>query len=311
MNLKRLMEIPKGRLVKKLLGFDEIYTVALREGNAGGLLGEPERPFLPIAYSSKYWYADPITFRCAGRDYLFCEEFDRDAQRGQIAAACLEDGAKNVRFHTVLREDYHMSYPMVFAWGDGIYMIPETSEHKSINLYQADAFPDSWRLLASFDMGRELVDTVVLEKTDRALTLLTSEVSPENPLYVRFRKLILRRDGENVSLQLLPEGEASPFDLDSRTAGRIFEDGRRSILPTQRSTAVDYGHSLCLSELGPDGMTPLCALGPSDVKIEGIPAKNRIGIHTYSCTGSMEVIDVRYLKFAPVNQIKKILKGLR
>ena len=49
MNLKRLMQIPKARLLKKLLGFDEIFTVALREGADGALLREAERPIVPIA----------------------------------------------------------------------------------------------------------------------------------------------------------------------------------------------------------------------------------------------------------------------
>lgn len=311
MNLKRLMQIPKARLLKKLLGFDEIFTVALREGADGALLREAERPFMPIAYSSKYWYADPITFCHEGKEYLFVEEYDRDTLKGQLAAAVLEPNGGNVAFHTILQEPYHLSYPMVFPWQDGIYMIPETSENRSINLYQAEAFPYQWRLVQAFDVGRELVDTVVLEKSDGALTLLTSEVSPENPLLVRFRKLVLKKDRDAVSLELLPEGEAAPYDLHSRTAGKIFEDGGRRILPTQHSTAVDYGHSLCFSELTDGKMKQLRILGPADVEIADIPANHRIGIHTYCCTGSVEVIDVRYLKFAPVNQMKKMLRKSR
>lgn len=311
MNLKRLMQIPKGRLLKKLLGFDEIFTIALREGNGGTLLRETERPFMPIAYSSKYWYADPITFFHEGKNYLFAEEYDRDILRGQLAVAVLEPDGSNVTFRTILQEPYHLSYPMVFSWGDGIYMIPETSENKSVNLYQAVSFPYQWRLVQAFDVERELVDTVVLEKTDGAVTLLTSEVSPENPLLVRFRKLTMKKDGDTVSLELLPEGEDAPYDLDSRTAGRIFEDGGQRILPTQRSTAVDYGHSLCFEGLTAGKMTQLRTFGPTDVEIAGIPAKNRIGIHTYSCTENVEVIDVRYLRFAPVNQMKKVLRKFR
>ena len=311
MNLKRLAQIPKRRLVKKLLGFDEIFTIALREKRGGTLLRESGNPFRPIAYSSRYWYADPITFCHEGKQYLFAEEYDRDTLKGQLAAAVLEPDGESVTFRTILQEPYHLSYPMVFSWGDGIYMIPETSENKSVNLYQAVSFPYRWRLVRAFDVGRELVDTVVLEKTGGDLTLLTSEVSPENPLLVRFRTLVLKKDGDTVSLELLPEGEDSPYDLDSRTAGRIFDQGGVRVLPTQSSTAVDYGHSLYFAKLTADGTTRLCGYGPADVEIEGIPAKDRIGIHTYACTDTLEVIDVRYQKFAPVNQMKKVLKMVR
>lgn len=311
MNLKRLAQIPKERLLKKLLGFDEIFTIALREKRGGTLLGESDGPFRPIAYSAKYWYADPITFCHEDRQYLFAEEYDRDTLKGQLAVAVLEPNSEHVTFRTILQEPYHLSYPMVFSWKDGIYMIPETSENKSINLYQAVSFPYRWRLVRAFDVGRELVDTVVLEERGGDLILLTSEVSPENPLLVRFRTLVLKKDGDAVSLELLPAGEDSPYDLDSRTAGRIFDQGGGRVLPTQSSTAVDYGHSLCFAKLTPEGTTRLCEYGPTDVEIQGIPAKDRIGIHTYSCTDTLEMIDVRYQKFAPVNQMKKVLKKVR
>ena len=121
----------------------------------------------------------------------------------------------------------------------------------------------------------------------------------------------MKKDGDAISLELLPEGEDSPYDLDSRTAGRIFDQGGVRVLPTQSSTAVDYGHSLYFAKLTADGTTRLCGYGPADVEIQGIPAKDRIGIHTYSCTDTLEVIDVRYQKFAPVNQMKKVLKKVR
>lgn len=311
MDLKRLKLIPKGRLLKKVLGFDEIFTVAIRKRSVGTLLRETDRPFQPIAYSNRYWYADPVAFCHQGRTYLFVEEYDRCKLKGQLAVGILEPHKKNVNFRTILQEPYHLSYPMVFEWAGALYMIPETSENKSVNLYQAVSFPYQWKRVEAFDVGCELVDTVVLEKTDHALTLLTSEVSPENPLMVRFRTLRLQKKGNSYSLKLLPEGEDAPYDLDSRTAGRIFESDGQTILPTQRSTALDYGHSLCFSEWTAVKMAQLRVVGPDDVEITGIPVKNRIGVHTYSCTEDVEVIDVRYLKFAPINQAMKLLKKLK
>ena len=41
---------------------------------------------------------------------------------------------------------------------------------------------------------------------------------------------------------------------------------------------------------------PLCAATPQNVVIEGIPAKDIIGIHTYCRDDRVEVIDARYLK---------------
>lgn len=309
---KRMKEIPAGRLLKKLLGFDEIYTVAIRKGGSGALLKDPPGAFSPIRYSRRYWYADPITFRYDGKDYLFAEEFDRNAQRGQIAVAALDADAEALEFQTVLREDYHLSFPMVFAWGDRLCMIPETSENKSLNLYEAVRFPYEWKRIAAFDVGLELVDAVIWDAPDdRTRILLASEVSPENPLYVRYRKLSLHWGENGVSLELLPEGETADFDLDSRNAGSVFRADGKTILPTQRSTSVDYGCYLRFEEIREGRRTELKTLGPQDVQIRGIAGGNRIGIHSYACTGALEVIDLRYLKFAPVQLMKKLGKTLK
>ena len=47
---------------------------------------------------------------------------------------------------TALEREYHLSYPFVFEWEDDVYLIPESTASKRVELYRAESFPDRWSL---------------------------------------------------------------------------------------------------------------------------------------------------------------------
>jgi len=88
--------------------------------------------------------ADTFMIPKDGRWYLFFETFDIESDRGVIAYASSSD-AKHWKYErVVLREPFHLSYPMVFEHRGSYYMIPETRKMRGINLYKARAFPEGW-----------------------------------------------------------------------------------------------------------------------------------------------------------------------
>lgn len=310
MRIRRLMEMPKIRILKKIIGYDEIYTIAIRNvQNNEYIFNNVNGIFRCIPYSGHFWYADPISFSWKGKDYLFVEEFDRKINKGHIAVTEIFEDISNISFHAIIKEDYHMSFPMVFEWDGSIYMIPETSQNRSINLYHATDFPYSWELECSFDVGCELVDTVIVEKREK-LVLLSSEVNSKNPLEVRYRRYILEK-GTGYRLSRYENDTYSlDFNLSDRNAGRTLKYNDSNILPTQKSTECDYGVFLVFRRMEIDVYPMIQEVGPGDVKIENILCKNIIGIHTYSRTDNIEIIDLRYLKFSPLNQWRKIYNNL-
>jgi hypothetical protein len=46
----------------------------------------------------------------------------------------------------VLERSYHLSYPFIFRWGSDIFMIPETSDNRTVEVYRAVEFPGKWEL---------------------------------------------------------------------------------------------------------------------------------------------------------------------
>lgn len=298
----RALHMPPRRLLRKLSGEKEIYTIAVRplprEVGADPLPALGGGAYTPLPYTPGVWYADPLLYTHEGKRWLFCEAFDMAAGRGEIAVCDFDaDGLPTVP-RVVLREDYHLSFPTVFAWEDGIYMIPESGANHSLNLYRCRSFPDEWELAAQFDVGRELCDFILLNRTPGALTLLCSETRPEDQLYVRYRRGTLARTADGFAWE--PDEaydlQHRGFDLVSRNAGPLFELGGQVIHPTQVSTRVDYGVYLQFFVRRGASEVPLCAATPQNVTITGLDAGDVIGIHTYCRDDEIEVIDARYLR---------------
>lgn len=304
--LYRALHMPPARLLKKLTGYKEIYTVAVRprprqEGCAPlPALGAPA--YTPLPYTPGVWYADPLLFRHEGKRCLFCEAFDMAAGRGDIAVCEFDENGLPAAPRVVLRGNCHLSFPTVFHWNGQVYMLPETGHDHCLTLYRCRTFPDEWELVQTFPTGGETCDAILLDKTDTALTLLCSETRPDNQLYVRYRRYTLRRlGGQAGETYELEEDEAynlqhRGYDLVSRNAGPLFRLDGQLIHPTQVSTTVDYGVYLQFFARRGASEVPLCAATPRNVTIAGLDAADIVGIHTYCCDEEIEVIDARYLR---------------
>lgn len=316
--LYRALHMPPARLLRKLRGEKEVYTIAIRPAPTGdGCAPLPALgagAYTPLPYTPGKWWADPLLYLHDGKPYLFCEEFDMAAAHGSLVVAELDENGTPGPFTTVLNEPFHLSFPNVFDWNGEIWMLPETGADHSLRLYRCKSFPNEWECVQRFEVGRELCDAIIIEKTDDALTVLCSETRPENQLYVRYRRYTVEKcadpldiqgtegpEGADNGLFVLREDEAynldhREFDLTSRNAGRLFTLDGQSIHPTQVSTTVDYGVYLQFTILRAGGEAPLCAATPQNVTITGIDAADIIGVHTYCRGAGWEIIDARYLR---------------
>ena len=297
--LYRALHMPPARLARKLAGEKELYTVALRPCSGPETLpAMGPAPFTPLPFAPGVWYADPLLYTRGDTDWLFCEQFDMAAGRGAIAVFAVgEDGALAAP-QTVLAEPFHLSFPTVFDWNGETWMLPETGADRSLILYRCIDFPHQWERAARFEAGAELCDTILLNKTPDALTLLCSEVKPDNGFFTRWRRRVLRKteDGYTLAADDAFDLRWRDYGLDRRNAGPLFEYGGQNVHPAQLSTRVDYGVSLHFSVRKGEKETPLCAVGPRGVTVTGVNGKDIIGIHTYCRNARWEVIDLRVLR---------------
>lgn len=315
--LYRALHMPPRRLLRKLTGEKEIYTIAVRpvpkaEGDdpLPALGGEA---YTPLTARAGFWYADPLLYRRGGTRWLFAEAMDMAAGKGRIEFCTLSDDGTPDEWQVALDEEFHLSFPYVFDWNGETWMIPESGGDHSLRLYRARNFPIGWELVQRFPMQGEPCDTILVDRSPQSLTLLCSETRPDNQLLVRYRRYLLRYAvpqtdvtgapladaGETPLFELCPDEpfnlQHRDFDLTSRNAGPLFVLGRQVIHPTQVSTQVDYGVYLQFFARRGSSEVPLCAATPHTVRIQGLPPQDVVGIHTYCRDDRLEIIDARYL----------------
>ena len=86
--LYRALHMPPGRLLRKLTGEKEIYTIAVRplppaEGT-DPLPALGGTPYTQLPGRPGFWYADPLLYRRGGVRWLFAEAMDLATGKGRI-----------------------------------------------------------------------------------------------------------------------------------------------------------------------------------------------------------------------------------
>ena len=306
--IKRFLKLRPIVLFKKIVGYEEIYTIGIRRA------GSADTAYRCIPYSKNYWYADPLTFEYKGRPYLFTEAFDRKKSIGSIAVSAIDRKGHISKPQVIIKEDYHLSYPYVFCWNEGIYMIPETSANMSVNLYRCVDFPYKWVKEAQMHIDEVFVDADVFVMGDNELCLLGSAVNRDNPLKVRYSKYRIIRNGNGYSCSH-EHSDGSCWNYYDRNAGKPVRLDGVEYMPTQESTETDYGVRINFRELA-NGVSVASEIA-SSVTIDNtafksdIPKKDMIGVHTYSRIGDFEIVDLRYYKFSFDTNIRRVCSLLR
>ena len=317
----RALRMPPKRLLRKLMGEKEIYTIAVRprpvvEG-ADPLPALDGGAYTTLPGRTGWWYADPLIYRRGGKRWLFAEAMDMTSGKGRLEVCQLRDDGTIDEWQVALEEPFHLSFPMVFDWNGDTWMLPETGNDHSLRLYKCKNFPTEWECVQRFATDEELCDAILVDRRAEALTILCSETRPDNQLYVRYRRYTLRHAVQEAAALPLPEEDTLPvvqdgpfellpdeafnlqhrdFDLTSRNAGPLFVVGGQVVHPTQVSTDVDYGVYLQFLARRGSSEVPLCAATPQNVTITGLDPADIIGVHTYCRDEVLEVIDARYLR---------------
>jgi hypothetical protein len=100
-----------------------------------------------IAPPKNYQWADPFPVEHEGKTYIFIEQ-QIGHGNGTLGFIELYPDLTYSAFTPILEKEYHLSFPNVFSVkrNDRIlwYMIPESHENRTIDLYKAVHFPDKW-----------------------------------------------------------------------------------------------------------------------------------------------------------------------
>lgn len=231
------------------------------------------------------FYADPFLLAWKGRSYVFFEDYRYDQGKGLISCLILDENGAPLATTPVLERPYHLSFPFVFTWDGHVWMVPETSTNRTVELYRATRFPHGWVREAVLMQSLHASDTVILRYSDK-WWLFTNIECGDTTCY---DKLSLFSSHSLFGPWIAHP--CNPIVVDAacaRPAGAIFVDSGMLIRPGQ-DCSHRYGQAIqfnCISVLD-DRRYQECPVW----KTTPDWSAHCEGTHTYNRNDEFEVLD--------------------
>ena len=278
----RALTYKASRLAGLALAGGECWMVAIRELRGRSLVDGGEAEFRLVENPEGGYFADPFLFSRDGRTYLFLEEFRYGTKRGRISVAEVLPSGKIGFPEPILEPAHHLSFPQVFARDGEIWMIPESGDHGTIDLYRAERFPNRWVHEHTLVSGIAAFDaTIAPWMPDLGLTVSIGLDGSTgwDTLYALEAPRLQGPWRFSHPTALLHDARWS------RAAGAAIETPQGWLRPAQ-DCSVRYG-----------GAVRLCRVDdPSPASFRQTPVARigcaGFGVHTYNRGGGYEVIDV-------------------
>lgn len=91
--------------------------------------------WLGLRNGSQY-AADSFCFETNRAKYIVFEDYDYETAKGKISLLKIGFYGRPPNIKPVIEKPFHLAYPFVFKHGENIYLIPETAENGTIELYK-------------------------------------------------------------------------------------------------------------------------------------------------------------------------------
>lgn len=243
--------------------------------------------FRKISPPSDRFWADPHVIEKESGYYIFIEEYLYRTRRGHISVMEMDSSGNYKEPIPVLQKDYHLSFPSVFEWMGQYYMIPESSENRTIDLYECIKFPDRWQLKLTLMRDVKAVDTTVLHWQGKwwLFTAIAEQeaAAPQVELFLFYsNELFTDRWHAHPMNPIVSDIKRA------RAAGRIFPKDGRLVRPSQLCSST-YGYGFDLNEITVISEAEYCERTLISVRPD--PMKGIIATHTYANLGGLTVID--------------------
>jgi len=243
------------------------------------------------------------------RLFLFFEEWEGN-DKAHISVG--EFNTKKLELENVekiLVKDYHLSYPNILKYKSDWYLIPESHENKSVELYKFSKFPYKVKKVRTLLGPINAADTttIIYKNTIYFFTSLIRAGSCDHSddLSLFFCDDLL--NGKLIEHPMSPIKKGKKL---SRMAGAIIRNDKR-LLRYSQDCSVSYGETMNIFEV-----TKLSKKDYEEKFIETLKSPKRsISFHTFAKSKEHEFYDVIYITYNPLIIMKNIfnlvLKMLR
>ena len=240
------------------------------------------QPIIPP--KDRYW-ADPFLIQRGNCYYLFIEEKLYATGRGRIACLTLDQEGRLLSQQAVLERPYHLSYPFIFEHDDDLFMIPETAENRTIELYRCTHFPDRWEHVKDLLTDIYAVDSTLLEHGGRFWLFANVKVPGGTSLDALY--LYHAADLFADAWSAHPHNPVVKNIHYARPAGTIFLQDSDLIRPSQDSSRR-YGYALKFNRITTLSETDYAEVPQASFTPRG---SGYLATHTFSQAGDLTVVD--------------------
>ncbi|MCK5725418.1 MAG: hypothetical protein KAH22_01185 [Thiotrichaceae bacterium] len=236
----------------------------------------------------KVFWADPHIVFDDGRYYLFFEELPFATWAGHLMAVEINETGMIGTPKVILKRDYHLSYPHVFKHNDVYYMIPESCENRTIELYQCTSFPYQWEFVMNLMEDVYAVDTTLYFEDNRCWLLTSLSTIDEAPVHDELN--IYYSDKGFQHQNWIPHNNNPVVSsvTSARPAGKLFQQNGKLYRPSQ-DCSQHYGYGYNLNEV-----TILSTDQYEEELVQKVRPdwdKQIIATHTYNQSGNLIVSD--------------------
>lgn len=270
------------RAREKALTLDT-WSIAYRFGGEDAFDGSLEG-FHRLTPPAGWFWADPFPIERDGKHWIFFEELPKGARKAHISVVEVDRAGKASKPVKVLERDYHLSYPFLVEEGGELFMIPETADNHTVEIYRCVEFPAKWQLERVLLEGTCCVDAT-LHREDGLWWMFANAAAPGADLNDELHIF----SAETLLGEWKPH-RRNPVKSDvrgSRPAGRLFRRGDGLYRPGQICTPL-YGAGIALQRV--TRLTPDEYAEEEATRIVPTDA-GTLGIHTWNRVGDLTVTD--------------------
>ena len=233
----------------------------------------------------RFW-ADCFPVMKDNRYYLFVEEFVYKNGKGHISVIEMDNEGNCRQPEIVLERSYHLSYPFIFQHDGEYYMIPETSENRTVEIYRCISFPDRWELVDTLLEDMRAADATI-EMIDGHYWMFVNIADDNTP--VNNDELYLYHSDDPMG-PWLPHRK-NPIKSDTRgarPAGHLFKYKGKYYRPAQ-DCSVCYGYAISINRIERITETEYSEVEVAKMLPEW--SKHLVATHTINQAGNLTVID--------------------
>lgn len=202
----------------------------------------------PIYPPENTFWADPFVWERDKKRYIFFEDYPFNTRRGRISAIEVNSAGQPIgEAAPVLETAHHLSYPFLFEYQGELYMMPEQTEVKRVDLYRCVEFPNRWVFEKNLIQGVKIADPTLFEHEGRWWLFCAAKSGR-----VRINESLFAYYADSPLSDHWQAHAANPLMRDlslGRPAGRIYRDESGCLFRPSQNCLLRYGHGLNLNKI--------------------------------------------------------------